>query len=141
MTNGFATRFARAAGAAVLACLVATSASAEGPRQTAVPNTIALFFDNESASLTPEAKMIVLGAVAAAERAHADRITLAAYSASDESARDPKLAERRAEAVKRQIAAYGFKGLIVVDEEAPELPLVALGDDTFERSALLRLSG
>jgi outer membrane protein OmpA-like peptidoglycan-associated protein len=100
-----------------------------------------LFFDMESADLTPEARSIVLSAVDAAERIHSGQIQLATYSSSGESAHDSTLAVRRAEAVKALIADYGYRGHVTVDEEAPDVPLVAIGDDTFDRSAILRLAG
>jgi len=100
-----------------------------------------LFFDVQSASLSPVAKSIVLGAVDAAERAHANRIEIAAYAADDESTRDSNLAARRAAVVKEQIANYGFQGAVVVDEEGPELPLAGLTDSTFDRRATLRVGG
>ena len=71
MTNGFASRIVRAAGTAVLACVLATSSGAQDVGQTSVPATAApetraLFFDVRSAALTPVAKTIVLSAVDAA---------------------------------------------------------------------------
>jgi hypothetical protein len=146
MTNGFASKTIRLAGSVVLACMLATSVGAQNRLGISLPapskpEMVALFFDIESAALTPEAKTIVLSAVDAAERAHAQQIVLAAYAAPDESARDPELSARRAAAVKQQIADFGFQGLVVVDEEAPDLPLVGVGADTFDRSATLRLGG
>ena len=137
MTNILAAKMIRLAGTAVLACILASSAGAEN----AEPRTMVLFFDMESADLTPEAKSIVLSAVDAAERIHSGQIQLAAYSSSSESARDSALAVRRAEAVKALIADYGYRGHVAVDEEAPDVPLVGIGDDTFDRSAILRLAG
>ena len=144
MTNGSATRIVRSAGAAILALGLATSVGAQNLRQmsepaTIVPRTAVMLFDLQSARLTPEARMIVLGTVDAAERAHAGRIALAAYAGPDETARDPELAARRAAAVKEQIANYGFQGLVVIDDEAPEVPLARLGDDTFDRLAILHI--
>jgi len=144
MTNVFATRIVRPAGIAILACILATSVGAQGLRQMfkpapVAPQNVVMFFDLQSARLTPEARTIVLGTVDAAERAHAGRIELAAYAAPDETARDPELAARRAAAVKEQIANYGFQGLVVIDDEAPEVPLARLGDDTFNRLAVLHI--
>jgi outer membrane protein OmpA-like peptidoglycan-associated protein len=99
--------------------------------------TRVLFFDVQSASLSPVAKSIVLSTVDAAERAHAKRIEIAAYATEDESARDSNLAARRAEVVKEQIAQYGFQGTTVVDEEGPELPLASLAGSTFDRRVTL----
>jgi hypothetical protein len=101
-----------------------------------------LFFDVESAVLTPEAKSIVLSAVDAAERTHSGQIELAAFSLSDEFARDPALAARREAAVTDLIAEYGFAGLVVADEEGPQIPLVRVdGDTTFDRAVVLHLGG
>ncbi len=146
MTNLFATRIVRSAGTAIFACILATSVGAQNLRQMfkpapVVPQTVVMFFDVQSARLTPEARTIVLGTVDAAERAHAGRIELAAYAATDETARDPDLAARRAAAVKEQIANYGFQGLVVIDDEAPELRLARSGDDTFDRLAVLHVGG
>ena len=144
MTNEFAKRLVRSAGAAVLACLFATAADAQRTEfvslsAPAPAETRVLFFDVQSASLSPVAKSIVLSAVDAAERAHAKRIEIAAYAADDESVRDSNLAARRAAVVKEQIANYGFQGAVVVDEEGPELPLAGLSDSTFDRRATLSL--
>ena len=142
MTNGFASRIVGSAAAAVLACLLTTSVGAQDPQQPDATKTMVLFFDMQSATLSPEARTIVLSAVDAAERSHAGHIELAAYAAPDESARDPGLAARRAAVVKALIADYGFRGLVFIDEEAPELPLVAAGGDrTFDRLAVLRVGG
>jgi outer membrane protein OmpA-like peptidoglycan-associated protein len=144
MTNGFAKKLVRSAGAAVLACLFATAADAQRTQLISMsapaPAEIrVVFFDVQSASLSPVAKSIVLSAVDAAERAHAKRIEIAAYAADDESVRDSDLAARRAAVVKQQIAHYGFQGAVVVDEEGPELPLASLVDSTFDRRATLSL--
>ncbi len=144
MTNGFAKRLVRSAGAAVLACLFATAADAQRTQLISITapapaETRVLFFDVQSASLSPLAKSIVLSTVDAAERAHAKRIEIAAYAADDESVRDSNLAARRAAVVKQQIAHYGFQGTVVVDEEGPELPLAGLTDSTFDRRATLSL--
>ena len=142
MTNGLTKRIVQSAGAAVLACLFATAANALISMPASVPaDTRVLFFDVQSASLSPVAKSIVLSAVDAAERANAKRIEIAAYAADDESARDSNLAARRAAVVKEQIANYGFQGTVVVDEEGPELPLAALTDSTFDRRVILRVGG
>jgi hypothetical protein len=144
MTNVFATRIARSAGAAILAFGLATSVGAQSLWQISepapvAPRSVIMLFDVQSARLTSEARTIVLTTVDAAERAHAGRIELAAYAAPDEIVRDPELAARRAAAVKEQIANYGFQGLVVVDDEAPEVPLARLGDDTFDRLAILHI--
>lgn len=107
--------------------------------QPDVPATMIVFFDVESAKVTPEAKSIVLAAVDAAERGGVRSIELAAHSAPDELARDPALAAKRAEAVKELIGEFGFRGRVFIDEEAPAAPLAALGDETFQRSAILRV--
>jgi len=144
MTNGFAERLVRSAGAAVLVCLFATAADAQRTELISMPAPApaemrVVFFDRQSASLSPVAKSIVLGAVDAAERAHAKRIEIAAYAADDESARESNLAARRAAVVKEQIAHYGFQGTVVVDEEGPELPLAGLADGTFDRRVTLSI--
>jgi hypothetical protein len=100
-----------------------------------------VFFDVESADVTPEAKSIVLAAVDAAERGGVRRIELAAHSSREEFAHDPGLATKRAAAVKELIADFGFRGQVFIDEEAPPIPLAAIGDETFERSAILRVGG
>jgi outer membrane protein OmpA-like peptidoglycan-associated protein len=142
MTSGFSTRVVRVARAAALACSFATAADAQHTElismsAPAPAETRVLFFDVQSASLSPVAKSIVLSTVDAAERAHAKRIEIAAYAADDEAARDSNLAARRAEAVKEQIAHYGFEGTVIVDEEGPELPLARLADGTFDRRVIL----
>ena len=144
MTNGFAKRVVHFAGAAALACLFATAADAQRTQLISVPAPApaeirVVFFDVQSASLSPVAKSIVLSAVDTAERVRAKRIEIAAYAADDESARDSNLAARRAEVVKEQIAHYGFKGTVVVDEEGPELPLAGLTDSTFDRRVTLQI--
>ena len=144
MTNVSATRIVRSAAAAIVALGVVSSVGAQGLRQMTkpvpvAPQTVVMFFDVQSARLTPEARTIVLETVDAAERAHAGRIELAAYAAPDETARDPELAARRAAAVKEQIANYGYQGLVVVDDEAREVPLARSGDDTFDRLAILHM--
>jgi len=146
MTNGFAKKRVRSAGAAVLACLFATAADAQPTQAISLsapaPAEIrVVFFDVQSASLSPVAKSIVLSAVDAAERAHATRIEIAAYAADNESVRDSDLAARRAAVVKQQIAHFGFQGTVVVDEEGPELPLAGLADSTFDRRVTLRIAG
>jgi outer membrane protein OmpA-like peptidoglycan-associated protein len=146
MTNGFAKRVVRFAGATVLACLFATAADAQRTQLVSVPAPApaemrVLFFNVQSASLSPVAKSIVLSAVDAAERAHATRIEIAAYAADDESARDSALATRRAAVVKELIANYGFQGTVVVDEEGAELALAGLADSTFDRRVTLRVGG
>jgi outer membrane protein OmpA-like peptidoglycan-associated protein len=141
MTTKFMSRFVRAAGAAFIACSLTNAAGAQDVQTTAVPKMVAVFFEPESAALTPEGKTVVLYALDAAERADARTITLAAFASDDESARDPELAARRASAVKSAIAERGFDGIVFVDQEAPELPLVGTGDDTFGRSAILRVGG
>ena len=142
MTNGIAKSVVRFAGPIALACLFATAADAQRTElismsPPAPAETRVLFFDVQSASLSPLAKSIVLNAVDAAERARAKRIEIAAYAADDESAKDSKLAERRAEVVKEQIAHFGFQGAVVVDEEGPDLPLASLADSTFDRRVIL----
>jgi outer membrane protein OmpA-like peptidoglycan-associated protein len=144
MTNGFAMRIVQSAGAAVLACLFATAADAQRTQLISMPapapaETRVLFFDVQSASLSPVAKSIVLSAVDAAERAHAKRIEIAAYAADDESSRDTGLAVRRAEVVKEHIVHYGFQGTVIIDEEGPEPPLANLADSTFDRRVVLRV--
>ena len=140
MTNRFASRVGLSAAAAILACTLAVSADAQiSQPASAGPETVALFFDVQSPFLSPDARKIVLGAVDAAERAHAGRIELAAYAAPDEIARDPALAARRAATVKEQIANYGFQGLVIVDDEASDPPLTAIANDTFHRMAILRV--
>ena len=140
MTKVFSSKVIRLAGTAVLASILATSVGAADRFGSAEPKTMVLFFDSESAALSPEAKSIVLSAVDAAERAHAGQIELAAHSSFDESVHDAALAARRAEAVKELIVEYGFRGYVFVDEEAPAIPLVRAGDETFDRSAILRLA-
>ena len=140
MTNVFASQIIRLAGPVVLAGFVASTVGAADMLGCSEPKTMVLFFSMESAVLTPEAKSIVLSAVDAADRVHAGQIELAAYSSSDEAARYPALTAHRAEAVKTLIAAYGFRGHVIVDEEAPDLPLVRIGDETFDQSAILRLA-
>ena len=146
MTNGFASKTIRLAGSAVLACILATSVGAQNLLQVSLsqpqkPETMVLFFDVQSAALTSEAKTIVLNAVDTAERTHAKFIELAAYAAADESTRDPELMARRAAMVKQQIANYGFQGRVIIDDEAPDAPLVTLGDETIDRRAALRIGG
>ena len=139
MTNEFAAKIIRAAGALGIACLLATSAGAQDVQRPDMPRMITVFFDIESATLSSEAKTIVLKAVDAAERGQATRIALAAFAAPDESERDPLLAAHRAAAVKQQIAEYGYQGLVIVDEEAPEPPLFGVGNEIIRRSAILHL--
>lgn len=154
MTNGFASKTIRLSGAAVLACILATSVGAQNQLRISLPapskpelpapskpEMMVLFFDVQSATLTPEAKTIVLSAVDAAERAHAEHVDLGVYAAPDESTRDPELAARRAAAVKQKIADFGFQGLVVIDEEAPEIALAGVGDEVIHRSAILHLGG
>ena len=140
MTNVFTAKIIRLAGPVLLAGFVASTVGAADTLGRSEPKTMVLFFNIESATLTPEAKSIVLSAVDAAERVHAGQIELAAYSSSDEAERYPALTAHRAEAVKTLIAAYGFRGHVIVDEEAPNLPLVRIGEATFDRSAILRLA-
>ena len=146
MTNVFAKRLVQSAGAAALACLFATAADAQRTQLISVPAPApaeirVVFFDVQSASLSPVAKSIVLSTVDAAERIHAKRIEIAAYAADDESARDSNLAARRAEVVKELIANYGFQGTVIVDEEGPELRLASPADTTFDRRVTLRVGG
>jgi outer membrane protein OmpA-like peptidoglycan-associated protein len=138
MTSGFAANCMGAGGAVALACLLATSAGAQEARADA-PRTVALFFDVESAALSPDAKTIVVSAADAAERAHVKQIALAAYAAPDESAHHPELAARRAAAVKEEIVRHGFEGAVIVDEEAPELRILGVGDEVIQRSVILHL--
>ena len=143
MTNVFAARLIRSAGAAVVACMILSTAGAQAaqPISTSASDTRVVFFDVQSASLSSDAKAIVLSAVDAAERSAAKRIVVAAYAADDESARDSGLAARRAAVVKEQIANFGFQGTVVVDEEGPELRLADLIDTTFDRRVMLRVGG
>lgn len=140
MTDKLASRLLWLAAVATLVCSVTTLAGARGAPQPDVPATMIVFFDVESARLSPEAKTIVLGAVDAAERGHVS-IELAAHSSRDELTRDPELAMKRAAAVKTMIAEFGFRGQVYIDEEAPELPVADAGDETFQRSAILRVGG
>ena len=141
MTKRFISGLVRAAGAAFVACSLTTSAGAQDAQTTVVPKMVAVFFEPESAALTPEGKTVVLHALDAAERAAARTIVLAAFASDDEFGRDPELAARRAAAVKAAIAERGFGGVVFVDQEAPEIPLVGTGDDSFGRSAIIRLGG
>jgi outer membrane protein OmpA-like peptidoglycan-associated protein len=120
---------------------VTTLAGARGAPQPDVPATMVVFFDVESAKVAPEAKSIVLAAVDAAERGGVRSIELAAHSSPDELAHDPELAARRAAVVKDLIAELGFRGQVYIDHEAPQIPLAAMGDETFQRSAILRVGG
>ena len=52
-----------------------------------------------------------------------------------------ELAMKRAAAVKTMIAEFGFRGQVYIDEEAPELPVADAGDETLQRSAILRVGG
>ena len=146
MTNGFVNTIYRTTAVAVLACVLGTAANAESAdlistSASTSAETRVLFFDVQSASLGSVAKQIVLSTVDAAERANATRIEIAAYSSDDESARDSNLAARRAEVVKQQIANYGFRGTVVIDEEGPEFPLAGLIDSTIDRRLTLRIGG
>jgi outer membrane protein OmpA-like peptidoglycan-associated protein len=146
MTNVFVNKIYRTTAVAFLACALGTVANAESARLISmlpsVPvDTRVLFFDVQSASLGPVAKSIVLSTVDAAERTNATRIEVAAYASDDESARDLGLAARRAEVVKQQIANYGFKGTVVIDEEGPEFPLAGLTDSSIDRRVTLRIGG
>jgi outer membrane protein OmpA-like peptidoglycan-associated protein len=144
-TKEFATKIVRAAGIAVLASMLATVSVAQDaqPVSNAVRavETRVLFFDVNSASLSSDAKTIVLSAVDAAERSGAKLIEVAAYAADDESARDMDLAARRADVVKQQIANYGFQGTVLIDEEAPEFRVAGLSDTTLDRRVTLRVGG
>jgi len=144
MTNCFAKRVIGFVGAAALACSFAAAADARYTELISMSaplpaETRVLFFDVQSASLSPVAKSIVLSTIDAAERAHAKRIEIAAYAADDETARDSNLAARRAQVVKEQIAHFGYRGTVVIDEEGPELPLAGLADGTVDRRVTLRI--
>ena len=146
MTDGFVNKIYRTTAVAVVACVLGTVANAESVRLISVSpsapaDTRVLFFDVQSASLSPVAKSIVLSTVDAAERANATRIEIAAYASDDESVRDSNLAARRAEVVKQQIANYGFRGTVVIDQEGPEFPLASLADSTIDRRVSLRIGG
>lgn len=146
MTNGFVNTIYRTTAVAVLACVLGTVANAEsaGLISTSPPvsaETRVLFFDVQSASLGSVAKQIVLSTVDAAERANATRIEIAAYASDEESVRDSNLAARRAEVVKQQIANYGFRGTVVIDEEGPEFSLPGLTDSSIDRRLTLRVGG
>ena len=121
-------------------------ASLPTPRDNAsVPalRSIVLFFDWRSAELTADAKAIVSDAVAAADRDRSTRIELTAFSAPDESLRDPLLASRRAASVKAEIARLGFKGdVVAAGGQAPKLASASLGpDDTLSRRVVIHLTG
>lgn len=121
-----------------------TYASLSAPRRAAplpASRSIVLFFDWRSAELTADAKAIVRDAVAAADRA--TRIELTAFSAPDESMRDPLLASRRAASVKAEIARLGFKGdVVAAGGQAPKLASASLGpDDTLSRRVVIHLAG
>lgn len=146
MTNGFASRTTRSAATAVLACMVATAVNAQSEQAVSMTaaapvETRVVFFDAQSASLSAVAKTIVLGAVDAAERSHAKQIEIAAYSSEEEAVRDSDLVARRAAVVKEQIANFGFRGTVIIDEEGPEPPLASLTDTTFDRRVILRIGG
>ena len=138
MTNGIVNTIYRTTAVVVLACVFGTVANAEPPVSA---ETRVLFFDVQSASLGSVAKQIVLSTVDAAERANATRIEIAAYASDDESMRDSNLAARRAAVVKQQIANYGFRGTVVIDEEGPEFPFAGLTDSTIDRRLTLRVGG
>jgi outer membrane protein OmpA-like peptidoglycan-associated protein len=146
ITNRFASKIVRAAGTAILASMLTTVSVAQSAQSISIPAravaaTRVLFFDVHSASLSTDAKTIVLSAVDAAERSGAKLIEIAAYAADDESARDMNLSARRAEVVKQQIVNYGFQGQVIVDDEAPYAPLAAtVANDTVQRLAILRAS-
>src|SRR5215510_619346 len=137
----FSSRMFRAVAAAVLCGVLATSAGAQNAQPPTGPEAMLVFFDFESSALSPQAKTIVLRAVDAAEGTGARLIEVAAFASSDESANDPELATRRAEAVKKLIADYGYKGAVFIDHEALPIPLITIADDTFERSAVLLVGG
>lgn len=137
MTNAFASKMIRFAGAAVLASILTSSAGAENSE----PKTMVLFFDMQSADLTSEAKMIVLSAVDAAKREHTDSLELAVFAAPEEFTRDHELIARRAATLKQQIADYGFQGAVLVDDETSDVPLALAGDDTIDRRAVIRVGG
>jgi hypothetical protein len=141
MTDRFESRLLWLAAFATLVCSVTTLAGARGAPQPDVPATMIVFFDVESATVTPEAKSIVLAAVDAAERGGVKTIELAAHSSPEEVVHDPNLATKRAEAVKELIADFGFRRRVYVDHEAPPIPLAAAGDETFQRSTILRVGG
>jgi len=119
-------------------------ASLAAPHRAQAPravNTVALFFDVQSAELTPEAQAIVRDAVKAAERVQARRIELAAYSAPDELKRDRLLAAHRAAAVKAYMEQLGFEGdVVAAGGPEPRLVSIGLGDDVLNRRVVLRLS-
>ncbi len=123
-----------------------TYASLSAPRSAAplpASRSIVLFFDWRSAELTPDARAIVGDAVAAADRDRSTRIELTAFSAPDESMRDPLLASRRAASVKAEIARLGFKGdVVAAGGQAPKLLSASLGpDDTLSRRVVIHLTG
>jgi outer membrane protein OmpA-like peptidoglycan-associated protein len=103
------------------------------------PQSIVLFFDWQSAELTPDAKAIVGDAVAAAKRDRSMRIELTAFSAPDEWTRDRLLASRRAASVKAEIARLGFKGdVVATGGRPPKFLSASLGpDDTLTRRVII----
>ncbi len=115
-----------------------TYASLSAPRSAVplpAPRSIVLFFDWRSAELTADAMAIVSDAVAAADRDRSTRIELTAFSAPDESMRDPLLASRRAASVKAEIA-------VAAGGQAPKLASASLGpDDTLSRRVVIHLAG
>ena len=140
MVREFGSRLLQLVAVAAVACSLTMSAGAQVAQQPDVPKSIVVFFDNGSAALTPEARSVVLSAINAAKRAQIGSIELAAYSSSAETGRD-ELAAKRAEAVSALIEQSGYRGSVYVDHEAPGIALAEAGDDTFTRSAVLRLGG
>ena len=129
------------AGASQAATKYASLAAQHRAQPVRAADTIALFFDVQSAELTPEAQAIVREAVKSAERVQASRIELTAYSAPDELKRDRLLASHRAAAVRAYMEQLGFEGdVVAVGGPDPHLVSIGLNDDTLSRRVILRLS-
>src|SRR5262249_32525754 len=149
-----ATRLTALVAAVILAAATAGSVQAEKFQPTfaspptversapIAPRNIMLFFDEDSAALTDEAKIIVHDAVRAAERDGSFRIALTAFSARNELKRDPQLTARRAAAVRREIEDFGFEGdVVATGGPEPKLLSLRLGDDTLDRRVVIRVEG
>ncbi|MCR9219419.1 MAG: OmpA family protein [Alphaproteobacteria bacterium] len=92
-----------------------------------------VFFDWDSAVVTPEAMTILREAVGYAEQGNVARVVLTGHAdTSGPNAYNMRLSQRRADAVQTEIVGLGFGGAIDTIARGEEEPLVATGDGVRE---------
>ncbi len=104
------------------------------PAQPTVPNNYIVFFDYDSARLTPEAERIVTAAAMNAQQAGATTLEVGGHADRSGSTQyNLRLSQRRADVVRKALEAQGISGdQVVVMAKGESEPLVATADGVRE---------